>query len=139
MFESLSARLQSVTQRLRGKAKITEADLDAALREIRLALLEADFNFKVVKQFVGRVRVRALGEEILTGLNPGQRLIVPELKRYTVVPGDTLSALASRFYGDASFYPPIAAVNNIADPGHINPGQTLVIFSGRSDGFGRDG
>lgn len=70
------------------------------------------------------------------GLNPGQRLVVPELKKYTVVPGDTLSALASRFYGDASFYSPIAAVNNIPDPGHINPGQSLVIFSGRSDGFG---
>ena len=75
MFESLSARLQSVTQRLRGKAKITEADLDAALREIRLALLEADVNFKVVKQFVARVRERALGEEILAGLNPGQQIV----------------------------------------------------------------
>lgn len=70
------------------------------------------------------------------GLSPGQRLIVPELKRYTVAPGDTLSALASRFYGDASFYPPMAAVNKIPDPGHITPGQSLVIFSGRSDGFG---
>ena len=61
MFESLSARLQAVTERLRGKAKITEADLDVALREIRLALLEADVNFKVVKEFVASVRERALG------------------------------------------------------------------------------
>ena len=61
MFESLSARLQGVIERLRGKAKITEADLDAALREIRLALLEADVNFRVVKEFVARVRERALG------------------------------------------------------------------------------
>ncbi len=75
MFESLSARLQSVTARLRGKAKITEADLDVALREIRLALLEADVNFKVVKQFVARVRERALGEAVLTGLNPGQQIV----------------------------------------------------------------
>jgi signal recognition particle subunit SRP54 len=75
MFESLSARLQSVTARLRGKAKITEADLDVALREIRLALLEADVNFKVVKQFVARVRERALGEAVLTGLNPGQQVV----------------------------------------------------------------
>ncbi len=75
MFESLSARLQSVTARLRGKAKITEADLDIALREIRLALLEADVNFKVVKHFVARVRERALGEAVLTGLNPGQQIV----------------------------------------------------------------
>jgi signal recognition particle subunit SRP54 len=75
MFESLSARLQSVTARLRGKAKITEADLDVALREIRLALLEADVNFKVVKQFVARVRERALGEAVLSGLNPGQQIV----------------------------------------------------------------
>ncbi len=75
MFESLSARLQSVTTRLRGKAKITEADLDVALREIRLALLEADVNFKVVKQFVARVRERALGEAVLAGLTPGQQIV----------------------------------------------------------------
>jgi len=75
MFESLSARLQSVTERLRGKAKITEADLDVALREIRMALLEADVNFKVVKAFVARVRERALGSEVLSGLHPGQQIV----------------------------------------------------------------
>jgi signal recognition particle subunit SRP54 len=75
MFESLSARLQAVTGRLRGKAKITEADLDAALREIRLALLEADVHFRVVKEFVARVRERAGGHEVLTGLNPGQQIV----------------------------------------------------------------
>jgi signal recognition particle subunit SRP54 len=75
MFESLSARLQSVTERLRGKAKITEADLEVALREIRLALLEADVNFKVVKEFVARVRERALGGEVLTGVHPGQQIV----------------------------------------------------------------
>ena len=75
MFESLSARLQAVTQRLRGKAKITEADLDVALREIRLALLEADVNFRVVKDFVARVREQALGLEVLSGLNAGQQVV----------------------------------------------------------------
>ncbi len=75
MFESLSARLQSVSERLRGKAKITEADLEVALREIRLALLEADVNFKVVKAFVARVREQALGLEVLSGLHPGQQII----------------------------------------------------------------
>jgi len=75
MFESLSARLQGVVDRLRGKAKITEADLDVALREIRLALLEADVNFRVVKEFVARVRERALGTDLVGGLNPGQQVV----------------------------------------------------------------
>ncbi len=75
MFESLSSRLQGIAERLRGKAKITEADLDAALREIRLALLEADVNFRVVKEFVAHVRERAAGAELLTGLNPGQQIV----------------------------------------------------------------
>jgi signal recognition particle subunit SRP54 len=75
MFESLSTRLQGITQRLRGKARITESDLDAALREIRLALLEADVNFKVVKDFVARVREQAVGADLLTGLNPGQQIV----------------------------------------------------------------
>lgn len=69
-------------------------------------------------------------------VNVGQRLIMPDFTRYTVVAGDTLSALAARFYGDASLYPLIAAVNGIADPGVIDVGQVLVIFIGRSDGFG---
>ena len=69
-------------------------------------------------------------------INAGQRLIIPDITRYTVVAGDTLSALASRFYGDASFYPLIATVNGIADPDVIDVGQVLVIFVGRSDGFG---
>ena len=75
MFESLSARLQGIAERLRGKARITEADLDLALREIRLALLEADVNFKVVKDFVAAVRERAVGTDLLAGLNPGQQIV----------------------------------------------------------------
>jgi signal recognition particle subunit SRP54 len=75
MFESLSSRLQGITTRLRGKAKITEADLDVALREIRLALLEADVNFKVVKDFVAHVRERAVGTDLLGGVNPGQQIV----------------------------------------------------------------
>jgi S-formylglutathione hydrolase FrmB len=69
-------------------------------------------------------------------IDVGQPLIIPDLTRHTVAAGDTLSALAARFYGDASFYPPIATVNGIADPAVVNPGQILVIFVGRSDGFG---
>src|SRR5213076_1666380 len=66
----------------------------------------------------------------------GQRLIIPDLTRHTVVAGDTLSALALRFYGDSSFYPLIATVNGIADPDVIDIGHVVVMFLGRSDGFG---
>ena len=74
-LESLSERLQETFRRLRGKGRLTEADVDAALREVRLALLEADVNFLVVKDFMARVRVRAVGQEILTSLTPGQHVI----------------------------------------------------------------
>ncbi|MCW2551453.1 MAG: hypothetical protein JWR78_1234 [Mycobacterium sp.] len=69
-------------------------------------------------------------------VNVGQRLVIPEITRHTVLAGDTLSALAGRFYGDSSFYPLIATVNGIADPDAIDVGQALVMFVGRSDGFG---
>ena len=69
-------------------------------------------------------------------INVGQRLIIPDITRYTVVAGDTMSGLAVRFYGDAAFYPLIATVNGIADPAVIDVGHVLVIFVGRSDGFG---
>src|SRR5262252_661190 len=75
MFESLSNRLQDVFKSLRGEARLTEATVDAALREIRLALLEADVNFRVVKAFVDRVRAKAVGEEVLRSLTPAQQVV----------------------------------------------------------------
>ena len=75
MFDSLSDKLQGVFRTLRGQGSLTEADIDAALREIRLALLEADVHFKVVKQFLERVRVRATGQEVLKSLTPAQAVI----------------------------------------------------------------
>src|SRR4030095_3650751 len=75
MFESLSTRLQDVFKSLRGEARLTEASVDAALREIRLALLEADVNFRVVKAFVDRVRAKAIGEEVLRSLTPDQQVV----------------------------------------------------------------
>src|SRR5438445_13899205 len=74
MFDSLSARLQDVFKSLRGEAKLTPDTVEAALREIRLALLEADVNFKVVKAFVDRVRDRAMDQEVLRSLTPGQHV-----------------------------------------------------------------
>lgn len=75
MFETLSDRLQGVFQRLRGRGKLTEADVDAALREVRLALLEADVNFRVVRGFLKALRERAVGAEVMESLTPGQQVI----------------------------------------------------------------
>ncbi len=75
MFESLGSRLQTVFDSLQGRGKLTEADVDRAMREVRLALLEADVNYKVVKAFVGRVRERAVGQEVMRSLTPGQQVV----------------------------------------------------------------
>jgi signal recognition particle subunit SRP54 len=75
MFESLSEKLNNVFARLGRKGRLTEQDVDEALREVRIALLEADVNFKVVKSFVAAVREKAIGENVLGGLNPAQQVI----------------------------------------------------------------
>src|SRR5712671_4197617 len=75
MFDSLSTRLQDVFKTLRGQGRLTEDLVEAALREIRLALLEADVNFKVVKAFIDRVRDRAMGQEVLRSLSPSQQVV----------------------------------------------------------------
>ena len=74
-FESLSEKLQNVFKNLRGKGRLTEDDVKAALKEVKMALLEADVNFKVVKQFVKDVQERAIGQDVMNGLNPGQMVI----------------------------------------------------------------
>src|SRR5689334_25014650 len=75
MFESLSNRLQDVFRQIRGEARLTEETVELALREIRMALLEADVNFKVVKAFVDRVRDRAVDQEVLKSLTPAQQVV----------------------------------------------------------------
>jgi signal recognition particle subunit SRP54 len=75
MFDSLSTRLQDVFKTLRGESRLTPESIEAALREIRLALLEADVNFKVVKAFVDRVRDRAMGQDVLRSLSPSQQVV----------------------------------------------------------------
>jgi signal recognition particle subunit SRP54 len=75
VFDSLSEKLNAVFKKLSGKGKLSEADVDAALREVRLALLEADVNFKVVKEFLARVRERAIGEEVMRSLSPAQMVV----------------------------------------------------------------
>ncbi len=75
MFENLSDKLQGVFNRLSSRGKLSEADVDAALREVRLALLEADVNFKVVKDFINRIRERAVGVEVMRSLTPAQQVV----------------------------------------------------------------
>ena len=74
-FESLSDKLQNVFKNLRGKGRLSEADVKAALKEVKMALLEADVSFKVVKQFISAVQERAIGQDVLNSLTPGQMVI----------------------------------------------------------------
>src|SRR5205807_9935664 len=75
MFDSLSGKLQNAFRNLRGLGKISEENAAEALREVRLALLEADVNFKVARDFIERVRVKALGQEVVQSIQPGQQVI----------------------------------------------------------------
>ena len=75
MFENLSDRLSSAFRNLRGQGQLTEENVQAGLREVRLALLEADVNFKVVKDFVENVRGKCLGQEVVKGVSPAQQVV----------------------------------------------------------------
>ena len=92
-FENLSERLQKALKNLTGKGKISEADINDASREIRLALLEADVNFKVVKDFVKVVQERCVGEEVLKSLTPGQMVVKIVNEELTALMGDVQSKL----------------------------------------------
>ncbi len=74
-FEGLSSRLQEITRKIRGKARITDSDLKEMLREVKLALLEADVNYKIVKEFTESIREKALGQDVLKSLTPGQQVV----------------------------------------------------------------
>lgn len=89
MFESLTAKLDGIFSRLRGRGKLTEANIQEAMREIRLALLEADVNFQVVRDFVQRVREQALGQEVMRSLTPGQQVVKIVRDELTALMGDT--------------------------------------------------
>lgn len=92
-FEGLSEKLQGVFQGLKGKGSLTEADINAAMREVKLALLEADVNFKVVKEFVAGVKEKSLGEEVMASLTPGQQVIKIVNEELTELMGGTGSKL----------------------------------------------
>ncbi len=94
MFDTLSDRLQGALSDLRGRGKLDEEAISRAMREIRLALLEADVNFEVVKQFVAQVRERALGQEVLKSLQPGQQVVKVVHDELTALMGSGSSQLA---------------------------------------------
>lgn len=93
MFDVLTERLQGVFSRLRGRGKLSEKDVDEAMREIRLALLEADVNFKVVKDFVAKIKERCIGVEVLESLTPAQQVVKIVNEEMTALLGQTESKL----------------------------------------------
>src|SRR5947209_13704619 len=97
MFDSLAEKLQATLSEVRGRGTLTEADINATMREIRLALLEADVNFKVVKTFTTTVKDRALGADIVGKLNPGQQVVK--------IVSDELTELMGGAARDISFSP----------------------------------
>ncbi|RFU63308.1 signal recognition particle protein [Peribacillus glennii] len=94
-FEGLADRLQNTMQKIRGKGKVNESDVKEMMREVRLALLEADVNFKVVKDFVKRVSERAVGQEVLKSLTPGQQVIKVVKEELTELMGGEQSKIAT--------------------------------------------
>ncbi|WP_049119391.1 signal recognition particle receptor subunit alpha, partial [Bacillus cereus] len=93
-FEGLADRLQQTMQKIRGKGKVSEADVKEMMREVRLALLEADVNFKVVKDFVKRVSERAVGQDVMKSLTPGQQVIKVVQEELTELMGGEQSKIA---------------------------------------------
>ena len=92
-FEGLSEKLQNVFKGLKGKGSLTESDINTAMREVKLALLEADVNFKVVKDFVAAVKEKSLGEEVMASLTPAQQVIKIVNEELTELMGGTGSKL----------------------------------------------
>lgn len=93
-FDNLAERLQATFRKLRGKGKVTEADVKEAMREVRLALLEADVNYKVVKDFVNRVKERAVDQEVMKSLTPGQQVVKVVHEELTELMGGSQAKLA---------------------------------------------
>ena len=93
IFEGLAEKLQNTLGKLKSKGKLSEKDVKDAMREVKLALLEADVNFKVVKQFVNKVKERAVGQEVMESLTPGQHVIKIVNEELTSLMGDVQSKI----------------------------------------------
>ena len=95
-FESLTEKLQNVFKALRGKGRLSEEDVKAALKDVKMALLEADVNFKVVKQFINSVSERAVGTDVMEGINPGQMVIKIVNEEMCALMGSEITELTFR-------------------------------------------
>ena len=126
MFESLSSRLQDVFRSLRSEVRLSEAAVEAALREIRLALLEADVNFKVVKAFIDRVRDRAVGDEVLRSLTPGQHVVRIVRDEMLALFGSTVGGLPP-----ASATPRIVLLLGLQGSGKTTSAGKLAVWLGK--------
>ena len=94
-FESLTERLNGVFKKLRGKGKLNEADIKAAMREVRMALLEADVNYKVAKDFCAQVSERAMGQEVMESLTPAQQVVKIVNEELVALMGGSEAAVAA--------------------------------------------
>src|SRR6516225_9764477 len=94
MFDSLAEKLQGTLAQVRNRGTLTEQDIDAAMREIRLALLEADVNFKVAREFTAQLKQRCLGAEVIGGLNPGQQVVKIVAEELTALMGGETDELS---------------------------------------------
>jgi signal recognition particle subunit SRP54 len=93
MFQNLADKLDSIFKKLKNSARLTEKDIDVTLREVKLALLEADVNFKVVKEFIAQIRERAVGKEVLESLTPAQQVIKIVNEQMTEIFGGSRASL----------------------------------------------
>jgi signal recognition particle subunit SRP54 len=122
MFDSLTDRLDQALKKLTGRGKLSEADVDAGLREVRLALLEADVNYKVVKDFIAGIRTRAIGVEVMESLNPGQQLI-------KIVDEELVKLLGSRVpMTYASSPPTVIVLAGLQGSGKTTTAGKLALF-----------
>ena len=120
-FEGLSEKLNGVFKRLRGKGRISEADVKEAMREVRLALLEADVSYKVVKDFIASVTERAVGADVLESLTPAQQIIKIVNEELTALMGGANAKIAM-----ASHPPTIVMMVGLQGAGKTTNGAKLA-------------
>ena len=116
-FDSLSEKLQNVFRNLRSKGRLTQDDVKAALKEVKLALLEADVNFKVVKNFTKEVQAQAIGSDVMNGLNPGQMVIKIVHDEMVRMMGSETTELAFRQGADCNYDGRLAGCRQDDDDG----------------------
>ena len=102
MFESLTEKLQGAFSKLRGRGKLSDSDIDGALREVRLALIAADVNYGIVKKFTEDVKVRAMGQEVMQSLTPGQQVVkIVNEEMVSLMGGESSGITSSVIYSPA--------------------------------------